>query len=88
VSIVRWNQNPWTWGSYPHLRPGCPADAIATLAKPLNKRVFFAGDGTHVDYYGTAHGALLSGQRAAGEVAQVRKAAKPNRGLRGLATAV
>jgi monoamine oxidase len=39
-----------------------------TLAQPLAKRLFFAGEATEKDYYGTAHGAYLSGVRAAKEM--------------------
>jgi len=39
-----------------------------TLAGPLRKRLFFAGEATEPDHFGTAHGAYLSGVRAAREV--------------------
>jgi monoamine oxidase len=42
-------------------------EARATLAKPLEDRIFFAGEATSGDHYATAHGAFTSGQRAARE---------------------
>ena len=38
------------------------------LAYPLEGKLFFAGEATNVDYYGTADGAYQSGLRVADEV--------------------
>ena len=38
------------------------------LARPLDGKLFFAGEATSVDYYGTADGAYQSGLRAAEEI--------------------
>ena len=38
------------------------------LASTLNGRLFFAGEATNKDYFGTAHGAFLSGLRVAKDV--------------------
>ncbi len=35
------------------------------LAQPVAGRLFFAGEATHRQGFGTVHGACLSGQRAA-----------------------
>jgi uncharacterized protein with NAD-binding domain and iron-sulfur cluster len=41
------------------------------LATPLGKSVFFAGEASNQDYFGTAHGAYLSGLRAAKEILKI-----------------
>lgn len=38
------------------------------LATPVADKVFFAGEHTHAEYFSTAHGAYLSGIRAAREI--------------------
>jgi monoamine oxidase len=40
------------------------------LARPLDGKLFFAGEATSVDYYGTADGAYQSGVGAADEIIQ------------------
>jgi monoamine oxidase len=42
------------------------------LAAPLGGRVFFAGEATMRNDFSSAHGAWLSGQRAATQVLQSR----------------
>lgn len=54
-------------GSYSHALPG-HAGARAVLARPIEDRLFFAGEATHPFDFSTAHGAWESGERAAGEV--------------------
>lgn len=53
-------------GGYSYALPG-KAGARAVLARPFDDRLFFAGEATHPFAFSTAHGALLSGQRAADE---------------------
>ena len=53
-------------GSYSHALPG-QAHCRAVLAKPINGRLFFAGEATHSTDFSTAHGAWESGERAADE---------------------
>jgi monoamine oxidase len=38
------------------------------LAQSIDNRVFFAGEATDRKYFGTVHGAYLSGLRVAGEI--------------------
>jgi monoamine oxidase len=40
------------------------------LARPIADRIFFAGEATSVDHFGTTHGAYLSGLRVAAEIDQ------------------
>jgi monoamine oxidase len=53
-------------GAYSHALPG-QADARIPLARPYDNRLFFAGEATHPFDFSTAHGAYLSGLRAAEE---------------------
>jgi monoamine oxidase len=49
-------------------------DARAILARPIEHKLFWAGEGTASNAWaGTVHGALQSGKRAAAEVLSARK---------------
>lgn len=67
-----WSQDPWTDGGYSYCRPGA-AGARATLAEPVENRLFFAGEATSVSDPATCHGAHASGLRAADEVLDALK---------------
>ena len=43
----------------------------ATLAKPIDNKLFFAGEATHTHFLGTVHGAYETGMRAARELIRV-----------------
>lgn len=58
---TRWHQDPHTLGSYSFNAVGMAQDARAKLAAPINHKLYFAGEATDSDYYGTVHGAYLSG---------------------------
>ncbi len=45
-----------------------------SMAADVQKRVFFAGEATNGDYFGTVHAAILSGRREARKV--IRQAQK------------
>ena len=69
VVVTRWGRDRFAYGSYSHLPPGSsPADHDA-LAAPVGRRLAFAGEATHRRFPATAHGAYLSGLRAARDVA-------------------
>ncbi|MEM7247335.1 MAG: FAD-dependent oxidoreductase [Acidobacteriota bacterium] len=68
--VTRWAADPWALGSYSHLPPGATPQDRETLAAPLGGRLFFAGEATEAEYPSTVHGAHLSGQRVAREVAK------------------
>lgn len=63
--ISRWGSDPFALGSYSHLSPGATADDYDALAKPVQNRLFFAGEATNSEYPATVHGAMLSGWREA-----------------------
>jgi len=63
-----WHTNPYSLGSYPHLKPGADLSACSLIAEPINNKIYFAGDATSKDYMATAHGAYLSGIKAANSI--------------------
>ena len=67
--VTAWGLDPWSCGAYSYAPPGQAACRPA-LAVPLADKLFFAGEATSVEFYSTAHGAYLSGQRAAAEAMQ------------------
>lgn len=64
VAVSMWGADPWSRGAYSHARPGA-ADARVRLARPVEDRIFIAGEATSADFYGTTHGAWREGERAA-----------------------
>ena len=66
--IARWAADPFARGSYSFNALGSTPEMREHLAESLNGRVFFAGEATERDHFSTAHGAYLSGLRAAEEV--------------------
>jgi monoamine oxidase len=65
VMQTRWSSDPYSYGSYSYISVGAKTEYYDTLARPINNRVFFAGEATHRRYPGTVHGAYLSGIREA-----------------------
>lgn len=69
--ITRWASDPFSLGSYSYNPVGVVPKMRQELAAPLEKSVFFAGEASNEDYFGTAHGAYLSGLRAAQEILKI-----------------
>ena len=69
VLITRWLADPWSHGSYSYVPVGSSFRSLVELSKPIENKVFFAGEATHAEYPATVHGALLSGVRAARDIA-------------------
>jgi monoamine oxidase len=59
-----WDHDSWIGGCYAAAKPGRFA-ARADLARPVEDRLFFAGEAAHDRYMGDVHGAHLSGEAAA-----------------------
>lgn len=69
----RWGSDPLFRGSYSYIPTGCTTTSISALQEPLRSsdglpRVLLAGEATHAQYFGTVHGAMFSGERAAQQV--------------------
>jgi len=62
-----WGKDPFTRGSYSYALPGHSSER-ELLKKSLEKKVYFAGEATIKSYYGTCHGAYISGVNAANEI--------------------
>lgn len=66
----KWAMHTYAQGAYTYVPVGGSALDIETLSDPLpfhaaKPSLLFAGEATHMTYYSTTHGALLSGQREA-----------------------
>uniref|UniRef100_A0A672MZK2 Lysine-specific histone demethylase n=1 Tax=Sinocyclocheilus grahami TaxID=75366 RepID=A0A672MZK2_SINGR len=79
--VSRWRADPWARGSYSYVAAGSSGNdydekyciypkmnAIPGASQPV-PRLFFAGEHTIRNYPATVHGALLSGLREAGRIA-------------------
>lgn len=62
-----WTVDPYTLGGYSFTAVGTQMSHFDDLAAAVGA-VHFAGEHTHRDYFSTAHGAQLSGLRAAAEI--------------------
>ena len=69
--VTRWYTDQFSRGSYSFNAVGANIESRATLAKAVDKRLFFAGEATSEDYPATVHGAYLSGIDAAKEIISV-----------------
>ena len=69
AQITRWRSDQWSYGSYSYVPARASFRRHQDLARPIDNKLFFAGEATHPDYPATVHGAFLSGVRAAREVA-------------------
>jgi len=66
-----WHSDPFARGSYSHALPG-KAGSRAALAKPVDERIFFAGEACSLESFSTAHGAYETGAAAAASVLKSR----------------
>ena len=62
--VSAWDGDAWVKGAYSCARPGA-ADLRSVLARPVDDRIFFAGEATSSGYYASVHGACISGTEAA-----------------------
>jgi monoamine oxidase len=68
AQITRWHADPFSGGAYSFNALGSTPSQRQLLGEPLAQRLFFAGEATHPQLFGTTHGAYLSGLRAAAEL--------------------
>jgi monoamine oxidase len=69
-AAVDWDGDPHVLGCFSAALPG-RADARIDLARPVDDRLFFAGEATSLRFMGDVHGAWLSGIDAANAAARV-----------------
>lgn len=66
AQVTRWGQDPFSLGSYSFNAVGTsPATRHALAGADWDGALWFAGEAASPDYFGTAHGAVLSGQSVA-----------------------
>lgn len=70
--VSAWDGDPWVRGAYSCARPGA-ADQRSILARPIDGRIYFAGEATSNDYFASVHGACISGREAAHAAANVSR---------------
>jgi len=59
-----WNTSPYSMGAFSHARPG-GVPGRKRLAKPIDGRLFFAGEAVSIDQHSSAPGAYTTGKVAA-----------------------
>lgn len=69
VLTTHWSQDPNFRGAYSYPQAGGSIADYEHFAAPVAGRVFMAGEHTIFKYHSTTHGALLSGERAAKQIA-------------------
>ena len=62
-----WTLDPFTRGSYSYAIPG-ESSSRGKLSNTIEKKLYFAGEATESNHYGTAHGAYFSGVKAANKI--------------------
>jgi monoamine oxidase len=67
LAASAWSRDSRIGGAYSYAIPGS-VEARAQLARPFDRRIFFAGEATSRSEFSTVHGAHDSGVRAADEV--------------------
>lgn len=72
--ITRWKSEPYVKGAYSYNKVGSTPSMRDTLAQSLDNKLFFAGEATSKYYFGTAHGAYLSGISVVKSVLEIDKA--------------
>mmetsp|Transcript_2197 Transcript_2197/g.6407 ORF Transcript_2197/g.6407 Transcript_2197/m.6407 type:complete len:176 (-) Transcript_2197:38-565(-) len=64
VLVTRWEADEYARGSYSFQKVSSLEHSRRDLARPVDGRIFFAGEATDQKFPATTHGALLSGKRA------------------------
>ncbi len=66
--VTRWGSDRFSRGSYSSAGPDMKIDDYDTMARPVGKHLYFAGEHTIGTHPATVHGAYLSGLRVASEI--------------------
>jgi monoamine oxidase len=77
IARSAWVDDPFARGSYSCALPGHAGDR-ARLAAPVEERIFFAGEAYAGEFFGTAHGAYMTGVSAAEQVMAALAAHAPS----------
>ena len=82
MAFPRWVSDPWTRGGYSYPGVGSAPEDREVHARPLGRRVFFAGEATEPVEYGTVHAALWSGEQAAEAIYRAATGVEAAKGAR------
>jgi monoamine oxidase len=66
--LTHWSDDPFARGSFSYTAVGSGDTDRLALGRPVDDRLFFAGEATEIEHAATVHGALLSGRREADRV--------------------
>lgn len=75
IRVHGWHGDPFALGAYSYASPG-NADCRASLAEPVDDRLFFAGEACSLHDFSTAHGGYLTGVAAAEQVIASRNTSR------------
>ena len=64
-TVSRWSSDPYARGSYSYVAVGASGEDYDVLARPILRRILFAGEHTAREHPDTVGGAILSGLREA-----------------------
>jgi monoamine oxidase len=78
---TRWLSDPWALGSYSYPAVGSPLGDRILYQAPVANRLYFAGEGTQIEDFGTVHAALRSGEQAAVQIFRTYCRQEPERRL-------
>jgi hypothetical protein len=68
---TQWYEDKFARGSYSYIAVGSSGADYDVLARPVNDKLFFAGEATNRHYPATVPGAIISGLRAAGKILEL-----------------
>jgi monoamine oxidase len=66
--VTKWGTDQYARGSYSFIAVGSSPDDMHALGDPVGERLMFAGEATNPEWFGTVHGAYLSGLREADRI--------------------
>lgn len=68
--LTKWDKDEFSFGSFSYLKVHSSPDDYDSLSIPIHQKLFFAGEATNRHHPATIAGAMLSGTREAGRIAQ------------------
>ncbi len=74
--ITRWGEDPYSYGSYSYSPVYAYGNEYRHLARPVDKKLFFAGEATYESESGTVTGAYKSGIKAAKQIIKLNRQTK------------
>ena len=69
--VTRWASDPQTGGSYSYVSVGSSGNDYDLLARPVGRKLFFAGEHTCREHPDTVGGAMLTGLREASRILEM-----------------